>query len=292
MNLDTNLNEIPQGEDKDFYGELQEVLKRVEGTISDKDLQKMEVSRSTLWRWSNKANKRLPNPNKVLSLLFFDSGLSRVDLVIEHYKGELGKFLKRAFASPINDKEFLADDSFIRDKFDLYIYFICATDRGASKDELQKTIGSVIAKNSIIPSEAINAELIESLADIVGERITRFIDFGMIKEDEKGFLHRTKKSININTERIQKLIQEINKDFSNPEDFATGQGAQYTLQQSLRLEDVLLLNQMIRDDMKKYYDFMHSRANDSSQSIPFAVGIMGTKLLIDPPTKEDSEVLQ
>lgn len=274
-----------------FYKELKIIVERV--LASNPELEGVDLSKSTLWRWSNGTNKKLPDANKVLALLFFDSGLKKIALVGDYYGGAIKKFLKIAFPAPVyTDKEFLDDDKFLKDKFDFYIYYICGTLRGVTEDELKRVFGRIMAKKSGLPKDFLTDNLIRSMGEGATKRVERFLELGIVEKDEEGFLRWTHQDLNINTERIQELSLELTKDFVEPDEFGSGMHAYYTTQQSIKPDVAKSLTKKTRAFLLECYKEMQEGADSSPSAIPFTISVLGAKLTTEPLENNFGEVLQ
>jgi hypothetical protein len=278
----------------EFNEELfQQELSPIAASFLEKyaDAQNINVSYTTIWRWSNKTTKKLPDPNKVLQVLKMDSGINRVDLIANFYGGQIARFLAISFPNSfIIGKDLVENDDFIRDKFDFYLYYICGTERGSSETELKQTFGVLAARESKLPEDMITAELVASLGSSVLPRLKRFVDRGLVAIDDNGFYKRTNDKFDLNTEKIQRLSLEISKDFANPAEFSSGVGAYYATQQSVSAKVAEELTVITKNYVMQCYKLMKEGASTSPDSIPFTISALAAKLNTEIPS--EGEVLQ
>lgn len=278
----------------EFSEELfQQELSPIAARFLDKyaDSRNIGVSYTTIWRWSNRTTKKLPDANKVLQVLKADSGISRIDLIANFYGGQIARFLTISFPNSfLLGKDLVENDDFIRDKFDFYLYYICGTERGSSETELRQTFGVLAARESKLPEDMITTELVASLGLSVLPRIKRFMDRGLITTDENGFYKRANDKFDLNTEKIQRLSFELSKDFANPAEFSSGVGAYYATQQSVSPEIAEELTVMTKNYVMQCYKLMKKGASSSPDSIPFTISALAAKLNSEIPS--EGELLQ
>ena len=80
-----------------FYTELSPIVEKYSGDLKQVS-KETGISKTSLWRWINKINSKLPNPYNVLSLLSLDSGEKSVEKIALYYGGEIAKFLEESFS--------------------------------------------------------------------------------------------------------------------------------------------------------------------------------------------------
>ena len=80
-----------------FYNELTPVLEKIKGS-PEAFLEGTEVSKVTLWRWTNGINRKYPDPHKLLSILMKISGKKNFKEILSYFGGEIENYLSKSLS--------------------------------------------------------------------------------------------------------------------------------------------------------------------------------------------------
>ena len=219
--METDLQSSNDLNSSKFYAELAPVIHNAEkkAAESKQDIESfVKIAKSTLWRWSNGLNKELPGPYKLFALLRYESGKTGVPEVASYYGGTIEAYLKKYFPSEFIAKKALLDldpanEPKLADYISYIIFNMCGTGRKITLDEVKKTVGIISLKNSIIPKEDWDNDLIMAHGKSAVRRVNEMIHVGYLKM-EGNFVIRIKENLHLNpVEKIDHISKNISTFF-------------------------------------------------------------------------------
>jgi len=270
-----------------LYQEVTNILKRYSSSLGSLSL-KIGISQPTLWRWANQVNSQKPDPNKLLLLLSYDSNRKSIPEIAKFYSGHISIFLRTSFPTQfLNSQNINNEIEIIDDQYDFYIYYICGTEKGASKSELIYTLGQVAAKKAEIPKSQLTLDLVTSLGSFTASKIERLVAADIIILNEYNRYVRNNKNTYINVKEGLDRGLQLLKDFIKPESWDGQKSLFYIYQESV---DPSIAKEVTKDLKQAYIhakEKLLSNKSSSHEAIPYIISVTGESLCF-----ENTEVIQ
>jgi hypothetical protein len=265
-----------------FYDELTPILEKVKDT-PDTFLEGTGVSKVTLWRWMNGINRKYPDPHKLISLLAKISGKKDAREVITYFGGEISKFLLGSltflFDQRMEDKIEQNQDEIFKDSQTFFIFILCETESGASKEEILHTLANLAFKKLGINGEDITEELIKSYKSVISGKILELETNGIIYLGDDNKYHTKVKDIIFNTQTCHRFYPEILAGFRRDSDYDRLYHGLFGYQQSIPEE----LAREIKIETKEFFLKMYKKMRDNrtNNGVPFQIVNFSDKLSFD-----------
>lgn len=267
----------PRTAERSIYDEIAPILNEAKKKAEKKKLTLEEilgVDRTTVWRWENKLNKNSPNADTVLNLLSFITNETVIPNILKKFDDcpQIQKLINISFPSRVHSMARKSKDIYkIDDQYDFYIYYICGTQRGATKEELTYTLGKIAAKKAEIPESHQTYDMILSLGQFTSEKIDNLEALEIIEKSNSGRYIRTQRDTYIEVEEGLKRTLQTIKDFVEPEQWGEGMTTFYAFQESIPTE----VAQEIARETYQFYTrmkqkMMSNRTSDKS-SVPYII---------------------
>ena len=255
-----------------LYLQLSNIIKKYDGAL-DNIVEQTNISKTTLWRWSNKTNVKLPDPNKVLRLLVKDCGLKKINDIASYYKGDIEKFINAHFDTKYKDEYDSAKAKSVYDEIEDYytfvIYSLIATKRGATDQEIMEVVGNLSARKAGLTDEEITSDIVEAHGLIAFKKINNLYKNGWIKLETDGSYSPTDLNYFIPVDRFIKLAPNMISGFVKPEEFQDGLNGIFCYMNSIP-ESVAT---EIAVETKEFFMKMKKKMKDAStvDGVPYMV---------------------
>jgi hypothetical protein len=256
-----------------FYNELTPILEKIKES-PEAFLEGTEVSKVTLWRWTNGINRKFPDPHKLLSVLIKISGKKNFKEVINHFGGEISKYLCDTLSGFLD--ETLSESSFednqnevLGDFQSFLIFNLCETEAGSSRVDLINTLANLSIKKLGLSEKDVTLEFLKSYGEIVDKKIQLLITKGILELAEDGKFHTKKKELVYNSEISIKHFPEIIKGYSRPHESHLGFTTMWTYNQSIPID----LAKEIKNETKEFFRKIHQKMknNKNKDGVPYQV---------------------
>jgi hypothetical protein len=266
-----------------FYNELTPILEKIKES-PEAFLDGTEVSKVTLWRWTNGINRKYPDPHKLLSLLSKISHKDNVIEVADHFGENISSFLKHSFPTFFQmgkkgPKIEELQNSIFQDFNTFMIFILCETESGASKEELIHTIGSLAFKKIGLTPEEISADLITPYGSLVEGKINDLVKMGVLDLDKDQRYHARVKDIIFNVDTITRFFPEIISGFTRKSNVDMDLSGIFGYQQTIPLE----LAKEIKKETKEFFLKCYSKMkeNKCKGGIPYQIINFSDKLFFE-----------
>lgn len=255
-----------------FYNELTPILAKIENP--DVFLEGTEVSKVTLWRWTNGINRKYPDPHKLLSVLMKISGKRNFKEIVEQFEGEISNYLCNSLSGFLDDT--LSESSFeenqneVLDDFQSFLIFnLCETEAGSSRKELINTLGNLSIKKLGLSEKDVTLDFLKSYSEIVDKKIQVLIKKGVLELGNDGKYHTKKKEVVYNSELSIKHFPEIIKGYSRPNEAHLGFTTMWAYNQSIPIS----LAKEIKNETKEFFRKIHQKMmnNKCRDGVPYQV---------------------
>ena len=256
-----------------LYFQLSNIIKKYDGAL-DNIVEQTNISKTTLWRWSNKTNVKLPDPNKVLRLLVKDCGLTQIRDIANYFGGEVEAFLKQSlphlFMKDRDDVNYLTSvfDE-MEDFYTFVIYNVISTKRGATDEDLIKIVGNLSARKAGLSEDEITDDIVNAHGFIAVKRINDLYKRNRIKLEEDGSYSPTELNYFVPVESFLKLAPDMISNFVKPEEFQNGLNGIFCYMNSIP-KDVA---SEIAFETREFYMRMMKKMKDSSSKdgVPYMI---------------------
>ncbi|HAZ12494.1 MAG: hypothetical protein A2X86_19750 [Bdellovibrionales bacterium GWA2_49_15] len=264
-----------------FYEELRPIVNKHINSIDDL-AKKTGISDTTLWRWSNSVNVKLPDPNKVLDLLCFDSKKNSLLDIANHYSGAIAQFLRDSFPEQMSKRSLINNECHtIKDQYDFCIYYICGTERGASEDELITILGQIAIKKAEIPEHQVTAALVKSFGEFAKNKIANLVAANVIAKSESGNYTRVIKNTYIKVQDgLEKGLQLLT-DFIKPSEWGQGKNIFYMFQESVPPQVAEEITQTLNDAYLACKEKAEKNKSNAQDAVPYVFSVIGERLWFD-----------
>jgi hypothetical protein len=266
-----------------FYNELTPVLEKIKGS-PEAFLEGTEVSKVTLWRWTNGINRKYPDPHKLLSVLMKISGKKNFKEVTDHFGGEIGNYLEKTLSGFLNES--LSESNFDNNQIEILedfqsflIFSLCETEAGSSRMELINSLANLSFKKLGLSEKDITQDFINSYGEIVDKKIQILFKRGALELDCDGKYHTKKKEMVFNTEIVRNHYPELIRSYSRPEEASLGFTTMWGYNQSIPVS----LAKEIKDETKEFFRKIHQKmnTNKSKDGVPYQVIFWTDRLNFD-----------
>jgi len=266
-----------------FYNELTPILEKIKES-PEAFLDGTEVSKVTLWRWTNGINRKYPDPHKLLSILSKVSGKKNFMEIVNQFEGEISNYLCKSL--PWLKEESFQDSNFennqneiLKDFQSFLIFILCETEAGASKLELVSSLANISIKKLGLSEKDVTSNFLRSYSEIVEKKIQELIKKGALELGGDGKYHTTKKEVLFNSDTVIKFYPELIKNYSRPEEAHLGFSTLWGYQQSIPVE----LAKEIKTETKEFFQKIHQKmlSNKNKDGVPFQVVYWTDRLSFD-----------
>jgi hypothetical protein len=250
-----------------LYLQLSNIIKKYDGAL-DSIVDKTNISKTTLWRWSNQTNVKLPDPNKVLRLLAKESNLTNVRDIANYFGGEIEMFLKASLPSLYDKDNYRASvyDE-MEDFYTFVIYSVISTKRGANEEDLIKIVGNLSARKAGLTIDEITDDLVNAHGMIAVKRINELYKRKRIKIEEDGSYSPTDLNCFIPIDRFTKFAPDMLANFIKPEEFQYGLNGVFCSMDSIPKKVAAEIAQETKEFFKKIKNKM--KDSSSADGVPF-----------------------
>lgn len=242
-----------------FYNELSPIIAKYKDYLLEFS-RGTQCSKTSLWRWLNKINKNLPDPNKLLSVLEKDSGLRGKGKIAKFYGGEISKYIIKSFPLffSIEIKEEIAPEEMIKikDFYSLLIINICGTIKGATEIEIIELIGNVAARKSGFELDDLTEGLIYAHGKIARNKIQEILNEGLIFKDSEGYFHLHEKNIDLTSLNPAEFTGELISSFLKPEEYELGNNALFHTIETVSKKGANLIAQLQKKSFMECHKIM------------------------------------
>lgn len=256
-----------------FYNELTPILEKIKES-PEAFLEGTEVSKVTLWRWTNGINRKYPDPHKLLSVLMKISGKKNFKEVVNHFGGEISNYLCITLSGflegSLSESSFEDNQNEVLGDFQSFLIFsLCETEAGASKIELINSLANLSIKKLGLSEKDVTPEFEKSYGEIVDNKIQMLIKKGILELAKDGKYHTKKKEVVFNTETVANHYPELIRAYSRPQEAHLGFTTMWGYNQSIPVS----LAKEIKNETKEFFRKIHQKMinNKSKDGIPYQV---------------------
>ncbi len=256
-----------------FYNELTPVLEKIKES-PEAFLEGTEVSKVTLWRWTNGINRKYPDPHKLLSVLMKISGKKKFKEIVDHFGGEISEYLCNTLSGYLDESlsqsNFEENQNEILGDFQSFLIFnLCETEAGANRIELVNSLANLSIKKLGLSEKDVTSEFLKSYGDIVDKKIQILITKGILELESDGKYHTKKKELAYNTDISINHFPEMIRWYSRPHEAHLGFTTMWAYNQSIPIS----LAKEIKNETKEFFRKIHQKMlnNKSKDGVPYQV---------------------
>jgi hypothetical protein len=256
-----------------FYNELTPILEKIKES-PEAFLEGTEVSKVTLWRWTNGINRKYPDPHKLLSVLMKISGKKSLKEVLNYFEGEISKYLKDSLSGLLGESfgesNFEENQDEMLKDFQLFLIFtLCETEAGSTKNELINSLARLSFKKMGLSEKDVTPDFLKSYSDIVEKKIQILLSKGVLILGNDRKYHTKKKEVVFNSTTSINHYPELIRTYSRPDEAHLGFTTLWGYNQSIPIS----LAKEIKTETKEFFQKIHKKMieNKSKDGIPYQV---------------------